>query len=173
MSWELVAEDVALHGAMEAAEARAVAEGVMRAVGVVVLDEDRRELERVLPAWLAEVLGGERFAGSLDTGGLYRVVANRLDVSEVRAMELTKLVASAVTHRLDAGAARVLRSRLPEPIAALFEDRPHELGTPIIPERHEEPEPGGGHTLSSGRGEPREKLSTGTPGSNRPVSTDD
>ena len=173
MSWELVAEDVALHGAMGPEEARTVAEGVVGAMGVVVLDEDRRELVRVLPAWLAEVLGRERFAGNLDVGGLYRVVANRLEVAEARAMELTKLVASAVTHRLDAGAARVLRSRLPESIAALFEDRPHALGTPIIPERHEEPEPGGGHTLSSGRGEPREKLSTGKPGGRHPVSTDD
>lgn len=173
MSWELVAEDVALHGAMDEAEARAVAEGVIGAVAVVVLDADRRELERVLPPWLGDVIGRERFAGNLEAGGLYRVVASRLGVDEPRAMELTKLTASAVTYRLDAGAARVLRSRLPESIAALFEDRPHELGVPILPERHEEPVPGGGHTLSSGRPEPRDKLSTSKPGGKHPVSTDD
>lgn len=173
MSWDLVTSDVALHAALPEPSAFALARAVVQEIGAALLGADRRDIAHLLPEWLGEAIDRGTFEGDIDAPALYRRIARRLGVGEARAVELAKLVASAVTHRTEAEAIQLLRSRLAPSIAELFVDRPHDVAAPL-------PERAGARSvtkLSSARGtrqeQRRETLAAGRPGRKHPVSSSD
>lgn len=173
MVWQAIGDEVELHSALPEGEGPSLARAVMEELSAALLDADRRDVASLVPEWLRPVVSGARYAGELDADGVYDRVAARLGLERRRAVELTKLVCSSVTHRLTGEETRVLRTHLPDHVAALLEDRPHELTTPINARPPSTPPPGEGHTLSSGKPGSHAPLSSERPGSDHPVSEED
>lgn len=173
MGWQAVGEEVELHSGVPEGEGAHAARTVVEQLGAAMLDADRREILHLLPEWLRDAVGSATHGGDLHVDGLYRRVAARLGVAVPQAVEVTKLVCASVTHRMEDDVVRVLKTHLPEDVAALLVDRPHEFSTPIHARPPSVPPPGEGHTLSSGKPGSHASLSVERPGSDHPVSEDD
>ena len=173
MGWRAIGEEVELHSGVPEGEGAHVGRVVVEELSGALLDADRREIVRLVPDWIRDALEAGSYRGEVGPDGLYGRVADRLELEVPRAVELTKLVCSSVTHRLEDDLVRVLKTHLPDEIAALLVDRPHDLSTPVRANPPPPTEPGAGHTLSSGKRGSHAPLSEERPGSAHPVSEED